>query len=362
MSPLIVFHDRKFARAFLLTHKYFISNEDLAISFVDFFNNLDSNLAMEAQLRLKILRTMHQWLDICENSIRRDESAVKVIQNFIATTETRIQAEKTLLKELEVVLDRPMNVHSKRRATISMSQERIDLNQYSPREFAEQLTLLAVAMVRHVRTEELLSATEKALSPNFDCLVTKFNNITTWIAKEILIKFGPSDRVGMLSYFIQAAEVCRNNRDYFSAYSIYCALNMFCISRLTQTWEKLPKKDASRFKKLEILFNMDFNFAEYRKTVTSTRATTIPVMAILTKDVIRFETDPTTDAIGHVDVDKLRKIYDIAESFEQCREYSTSELKKNDELYNFLNALLVFNTPEELETMSFSLQAPAAKK
>lgn len=63
---------------------------------------------MEAQLRLKILRTMHQWLDICENAIRRDASAVKVIQDFISATETRIQAEKTLIKELEVVLDRPM--------------------------------------------------------------------------------------------------------------------------------------------------------------------------------------------------------------------------------------------------------------
>lgn len=107
---------------------------------------------------------------------------------------------------------------------------------------------------------------------------------------------------------------------------------------------------------------MDFNFTEYRKTVTSARATTIPVMAILTKDVIRFETDPTTDAIGHVDVDKLRRIYDLAESFEQCKEYSTSELKKNDELYGYLNELIVFNTSEELDTMSFSLQPPAAKK
>ncbi len=107
---------------------------------------------------------------------------------------------------------------------------------------------------------------------------------------------------------------------------------------------------------------MDFNFAEYRKTVSSTRSTSIPVMAILTKDVIRFETDPTTDAVGHVDVDKLRRIYDLAESFEMCKEYSVSELKKNDELYSFLNELIVFNTTEELETMSFSLQAPAAKK
>ncbi len=106
---------------------------------------------------------------------------------------------------------------------------------------------------------------------------------------------------------------------------------------------------------------MDFNFTEYRKTVTSTRAISIPVMAILTKDVIRFETDPTTDAIGHVDVDKLRRIYDLAESFEVCKEYSVSELKKNDELYNYLNELIVFTTPEELETMSFSLQAPAKK-
>lgn len=78
---------------------------------------------MEAQLRLKILRTMHQWLDICENSIRRDESAVKLIQNFIATTETRIQAEKTLLKELEVVLDRPMVSHE----SLNNSWEHISL-------------------------------------------------------------------------------------------------------------------------------------------------------------------------------------------------------------------------------------------
>ncbi len=63
---------------------------------------------MEAQLRLKILRTMNQWLDVCENSIRRDEAAMKIIRDFISATETRVQAERTLIKELEVILDRPM--------------------------------------------------------------------------------------------------------------------------------------------------------------------------------------------------------------------------------------------------------------
>jgi len=106
---------------------------------------------------------------------------------------------------------------------------------------------------------------------------------------------------------------------------------------------------------------MDFNFAEYRKTVSATRSTVITVMAILTKDVIRFETDPTTDTVGQVDVGKLRRIYDLLESFEQCKEYPVSELKKNDELYSFFNELIVFNTTEELETMSFALQAPAKK-
>jgi len=63
---------------------------------------------MEAQLRLKILRTMNQWLDVCENSIRRDEPSKKIIQDFVSVTETRIQAERTLIKELEVILERPM--------------------------------------------------------------------------------------------------------------------------------------------------------------------------------------------------------------------------------------------------------------
>jgi hypothetical protein len=66
----------------------------------------------------------------------------------------------------------------------------------------------------------------------------------------------------------------------------------------------------SRYKKLKALFNMNFNFGEYRKLLATAKAKLpIPVLAIITKDILRYEEDDTANKEGLIDFDKMRGIW-----------------------------------------------------
>jgi transcription antitermination factor NusG len=261
-----------------------------------------------------------QWTNQEGLSIVKDRAFLTLMRktlkeiSFKATTTV---TEKELIESALMTLvniQRTYDAMTLRRESAILNTAKYELNiwKHNPSVLAQQMTLLDRQLIKTICGSEFLhGAHMKAeLSPNYHQMVQKFNQISNWVAHEIVSQRDMSERVEALQYFIKLTKELVALSNYNSAYAVYLGLSMQVVTRLTLTWDKLNKKHTLRHKRLARLFDMNFNFHEYRKNLEADKEKCpIPVLALIPKDIIRFETDSTLTKNGQVDMEKMKGIW-----------------------------------------------------
>uniref|UniRef100_A0A672KMJ8 Rap guanine nucleotide exchange factor 5-like n=1 Tax=Sinocyclocheilus grahami TaxID=75366 RepID=A0A672KMJ8_SINGR len=114
-------------------------------------------------------------------------------------------------------------------------------------------------------------------------LLQRCNETQQWVMTEVLLCPTLCKRVQLFKKFIKIAAHCKAQRNLNSFFAIIMGLNSPAVSRLTQTWEKVPGKFRKLFSELESLTDPSLNHKAYRDAFRKMKSPKIPFLPLLLK-------------------------------------------------------------------------------
>ncbi|XP_063492376.1 rap guanine nucleotide exchange factor 5 isoform X1 [Symphalangus syndactylus] len=154
---------------------------------------------------------------------------------------------------------------------------------------------------------------------NLSLLLQRCNEVQLWVATEILLCSQLGKRVQLVKKFIKIAAHCKAQRNLNSFFAIVMGLNTASVSRLSQTWEKIPGKFKKLFSELESLTDPSLNHKAYRDAFKKMKPPKIPFMPLLLKDVTFIHEGNKTFLDNLVNFEKLHMIADTVRTLRHCR-------------------------------------------
>ncbi|XP_053783334.1 rap guanine nucleotide exchange factor 5 isoform X1 [Desmodus rotundus] len=194
---------------------------------------------------------------------------------------------------------------------------------------------------------------------NLSLLLQRCNEVQLWVATEILLCSQLGKRVQLVKKFIKIAAHCKAQRNLNSFFAIVMGLNTASVSRLSQTWEKIPGKFKKLFSELESLTDPSLNHKAYRDAFKKMKPPKIPFMPLLLKDVTFIHEGNKTFLDNLVNFEKLHMIADTVRTLRHCR---TSQLggdmspKEHQELKSYVNHLYVIDSQQALFELSHRIE------
>ena len=178
---------------------------------------------------------------------------------------------------------------------------------------AIQLTHIDYNLFVSVQPIELIGDNrlgEKAV--NYANMKDHFNEIGFFVASEILKLDSPSKRADMISQFISISKACIKIFNFNSAYAILAGLGMTSVSRLKESWKRVPKKKILSKQKIDALYSMEDNYKNYKEKVMeacSQPHAIIPYLGLYSKYLFALEQGTKTMIDGMINFEKMRMIY-----------------------------------------------------
>ncbi|PWA25340.1 hypothetical protein CCH79_00005163 [Gambusia affinis] len=159
----------------------------------------------------------------------------------------------------------------------------------SSKDLAYQMTMFDWELFSCVHEHELLYHTFgrhsfRRTTANLDLFLRRFNQVQLWVVTEVCLCTQLSKRVQLLKKFIKIAAHCREFKNLNSFFAIIMGMSNPAVSRLSQTWEKLPSKFKKFYAEFESMMDPSRNHRSYRLTVTKLEPPIIPFMPLLLKD------------------------------------------------------------------------------
>ncbi|XP_030644944.1 rap guanine nucleotide exchange factor 5 [Chanos chanos] len=158
-----------------------------------------------------------------------------------------------------------------------------------------------------------------------ELLLQRCNEVQQWVMSEILLCSSLAKRVQLLKKFIKIAAHCKAQRNLNSSFAIIMGLNTAAVSRLNQTWEKVPGKFKKLFSELELLTDPSLNHKAYRDAFRKMKPPKIPFMPLLLKDITFIHEGNKTFHDNLVNFEKLHMIADTVRLIRHCQTDQTGK-------------------------------------
>uniref|UniRef100_A0A8C5N7U9 Rap guanine nucleotide exchange factor 4 n=1 Tax=Gouania willdenowi TaxID=441366 RepID=A0A8C5N7U9_GOUWI len=161
---------------------------------------------------------------------------------------------------------------------------------------------------------------------NLDLFLRRFNEIQFWVITEMCLCSQLSKRVQLLKKFIKIAAHCKEYKNLNAFFAVIMGLSNPAVSRLAQTWEKLPSKFKKFYREFENLMDPSRNHRAYRLTVAKLEPPIIPFMPLLIKDMTFTHEGNKTFIDNLVNFEKMRMIANTVKIVRHCRSQPFSKL------------------------------------
>uniref|UniRef100_A0A8C3VMT6 Rap guanine nucleotide exchange factor 5 n=1 Tax=Catagonus wagneri TaxID=51154 RepID=A0A8C3VMT6_9CETA len=193
---------------------------------------------------------------------------------------------------------------------------------------------------------------------NLSLLLQRCNEVQLWVATEILLCSQLGKRVQLVKKFIKIAAHCKAQRNLNSFFAIVMGLNTASVSRLSQTWEKIPGKFKKLFSELESLTDPSLNHKAYRDAFKKMKPPKIPFMPLLLKDVTFIHEGNKTFLDNLVNFEKLHMIADTVRTLRHCRtnQFGDMSPKEHQELKSYVHHLYVIDSQQALFELSHRIE------
>ncbi|KAK7139514.1 hypothetical protein R3I93_016600 [Phoxinus phoxinus] len=193
-------------------------------------------------------------------------------------------------------------------------------------------------------------------------LLQRCNEVQQWVMSEVLLCPSLGKRVQLLKKFIKIAAHCKAHRNLNSSFAIIMGLNTAAVSRLNQTWEKVPGKFKKLFSELELLTDPSMNHKAYRDAFKKMKPPKIPFMPLLLKDITFIHEGNKTFHDNLVNFEKLHMIADTVRLIRHCQTDQTgNELSPCDsaEVRSSVHYLHIIDNQQTLFELSHRLEPRA---
>ncbi|KAJ7389806.1 Rap guanine nucleotide exchange factor 4 [Desmophyllum pertusum] len=157
------------------------------------------------------------------------------------------------------------------------------------------------------------------ITANLDLLLKRFNEVQLWVETQILLTQQLNKRVYLLKKFIKLAAHCKEYKNWYSFFAIVMGLNSVAVSRLSQTWEKLPSKFRKIYEEFETTLEPSRNHRVYRLLAGKMKPPMLPFMPLLMKDMTFTNVGNKTQFDDLVNFEKMRMISSTIRLIQYCR-------------------------------------------
>ncbi|KAK7939574.1 hypothetical protein WMY93_002900 [Mugilogobius chulae] len=201
----------------------------------------------------------------------------------------------------------------------------------------------------------------KKTTVNLDLFLRRFNEIQFWVITEVCLCSQLSKRVQLLKKFIKIAAHCKEYRNLNAFFAIIMGLSNPAVSRLSQTWEKLPSKFKKFYSEFENFMDPSRNHRAYRLAVAKLEPPIIPFMPLLIKDMTFTHEGNKTFIDNLVNFEKMRMIANTVKIVRYCRSQPFSPDspvagKNHPEVRNYIRHLNVMDNQRTLTQLSHRLE------
>ncbi|XP_066440770.1 rap guanine nucleotide exchange factor 5 isoform X2 [Eleutherodactylus coqui] len=320
-------------------------------------------------IRTKISSCVQDILKIVAERIQHPEEDLALVTvTFSGEKHELLPTEMALSKSLES----SSRMYTYRKSdTLNPFPESEETQQRSVRilgmntwDIALELTSFDWSLFNSIHEQELIYFTfsrqgkaENTL--NLSLLLQRCNEVQLWVATEILLCSQLGKRVQLVKKFIKIAAHCKAQRNLNSFFAIIMGLNTASVSRLSQTWEKIPGKLKKLFSELESLTDPSLNHKAYRDAFKKMKPPKIPFMPLLLKDVTFIHEGNKTFLDNLVNFEKLHMIADTVRSLRYCRNNQFANdlpQKEHHEAKFYTNHLLVIDNQQTLFELSHRIE------
>ncbi|XP_056597514.1 rap guanine nucleotide exchange factor 5 isoform X2 [Triplophysa dalaica] len=150
-------------------------------------------------------------------------------------------------------------------------------------------------------------------------LLQRCNEVQQWVMSEVLLCPSLGKRVQLLKKFIKIAAHCKAQRNLNCSFAVIMGLNTASVSRLNQTWEKVPGKFKKLLSELELLTDPSMNHKAYREAFKKMKPPKIPFMPLLLKDITFIHEGNKTFHDNLVNFEKLHMIAETVRLIRHCQ-------------------------------------------
>ncbi|XP_061391154.1 rap guanine nucleotide exchange factor 4 [Musca vetustissima] len=241
----------------------------------------------------------------------------------------------------------------------------MDLEMLSTKELAYHITIFDWDLFWAVHEYELLYHTFGRhhfgkITANLDVFLRRFNELQYWIVTEMVSTSSMSKRVGLLRKFIKLAAYCKEYQNLNAFFAIVMGLSNMAVSRLQQTWEKIPSKFRKLYQEFEALIDPSRNHRAYRVFVGKLQPPLIPFMPLLLKDMTFAHEGNKTSIDGLVNFEKMHMMAQTMRTLRFCRSRSLGldppSPKSEGEVRSFISCLRVIDNQRVLTAMSQKIE------
>eukprot|EP01087_Luapelamoeba_hula_P017333 TRINITY_DN5450_c0_g1_i1.p1 TRINITY_DN5450_c0_g1~~TRINITY_DN5450_c0_g1_i1.p1 ORF type:complete len:869 (+),score=118.69 TRINITY_DN5450_c0_g1_i1:158-2764(+) len=256
---------------------------------------------------------------------------------------TRSRREDTIGSRIRSMIDTPAVISS--------------IHDVNMEDIARQLCLMEFETFQAIKSEELLgtrwnSSKKHSLSPNIVGMSTSFNQISMWIASEVLRQRALKRRKAIVSLFIELGVHLYQLNNFNTLMAVISGLEMSAVHRLKSTWNKMNStKHWAKWMEAKDSMSREQNYKNFRSQIAQRSPPCLPYLGIYLTD-LTFVTDSgvaLTSKTGNPMINLRKKImaYEIITTIQKYQEVGYTQIVPDMRLQQFLQKSWSQNEKDE---------------
>jgi len=225
-----------------------------------------------------------------------------------------------------------------------------NFNDFDVAEVARQLCLFESTLFRLIHPKECLNQSwnkKKERSPHIIRMIDHFNDVSGWVATQIVTNKKLADRMKTIKKFIRIMGKCREFNNFNACQEILAAFAQSSVFRLKKTWTKFEKTEKELFRELQeykAMMATDKSYSLYRRTLKAADPPCLPYLGVFLTDLTFIEEgnqDYLTVEDGRGDIINFEKLRKVATVIEQIIIYQQKpyHFEKVDVIFEYFNNL-----------------------
>jgi hypothetical protein len=152
-------------------------------------------------------------------------------------------------------------------------------------------------------------ANSNSKNNNIDQLITRFNNISYWVATEIVSRKDLQEQKLVLEKIIRVAKRLEALNNFDSLLAVLSGLSNPAVFRLTQLWNEISDRSLKDFKSLEELMSPANNFKNYNEELMSRKPPILPYLGLFLRDFTFLGENEPFLQDGNLDIELLKSMW-----------------------------------------------------